>query len=484
MRENSLEGVKETKFIHAVIPLTFLVCILTYTIRYTQASPHIPIIISGMLAVFIAMFVLKYKWSYLLEGILNTIKSSMEAVIILLVIGMLVGSWIVSGVVPTMIFYGLKIISPGIFLPAALILSLIVALTTGNSWSTAATIGIALMGIGSGLGIPAEITAGAIISGAYMGDKLSPLSDTTNLAPAMAGSDIFEHIRAMLATTIPSFIITIVLFIFIGRRYSDLGVDTQSLNEIFNSLSQNFTITPLLFIVPLITIILVVKKVPAIPGLFCGTLIGGVAAVIFQGASVKDFITALQIGYVSNSGNQFVDELLTRGGMNSMMWTVTLIICALFLGGAMERAKMLSAVANKVLSIAKSTGSLILATVFTSIATNILAAEQYLSIVITGRIYKDAYASRNLHPTTLSRVLEDAGTMTSPLIPWNSCGAYMMAALGIAPWIYVPYCFLNLINPIISIIYGYTGFSIRYLDASKVKKVRFKSIFAINIFGK
>ena len=288
----------------------------------------------------------------------------------------------------------------------------------------------------------------------------------------------------MLYTTIPSFIITIILFIFIGRKYSDIGVDTESLNKIFVVLNQEFNITSLLFIIPLITIILVVKKVPAIPGLFCGTLIGGVGAVIFQGATVKDFITALQIGYVSNSGNQFVDELLTRGGMNSMMWTVTLIICALFLGGAMERAKMLSTVANKVLSIAKSTGSLILATVFTSIATNILAAEQYLSIVITGRIYKDAYASRNLHPTTLSRVLEDAGTMTSPLIPWNSCGAYMMAALGIAPWIYVPYCFLNLINPIISIIYGYTGFSIRYIDSTKVKKIRFKSIFATNIFGK
>ena len=248
MKNDSFGEVKETKFIHAVIPLTFLVCILTYTIRYTQASPHIPIIISGMLAVFIAMFLLKYKWAYLIEGILNTIKSSMEAVLILLVIGMLVGSWIISGVVPTMIFYGLKIISPSIFLPAALILSLIVALTTGNSWSTAATIGIALMGIGAGLGIPPQITAGAIISGAYMGDKLSPLSDTTNLAPAMAGSDIFEHIKAMLYTTIPSFIITIILFIFIGRKYSDIGVDTESLNKIFVVLNQEFNITPLLFL--------------------------------------------------------------------------------------------------------------------------------------------------------------------------------------------------------------------------------------------
>ena len=486
MNKNVAENVKETKFIHAVIPLVFLVCSLTYTIRYTHADPHIPIIISGMLAACVAMFSLKYKWDYILEGILNTIKSSMEAAIILLIIGMVVGSWIISGVVPTMIYYGLKIIAPSIFLPAALILSLIVALATGSSWSTAATIGIALMGVGTGLGIPPQITAGAIISGAYMGDKLSPLSDTTNLAPAMAGSNLFEHIRAMMATTIPSFIITIVIFCFIGSRYSGSDIDTATLNSILDTLQTQFNITPILFVVPVITISLVIKKIPAIPGLFCGSIIGGIAAMLTQKTSLKDFITSLQVGYVSNSGNQFVDDLLTRGGMNSMMWTVALIICALFFGGVMERTGMLNAIANKILSLAKSTGSLILATVFTAIASNALAAEQYLSIVITGRIFKDAYAKRNLHPVTLSRVLEDAGTMTSPLIPWNSCGAYMMAALGIAPWIYVPYCFLNLINPIISIIYGYTGFSIKYLNSAVSKKFNFKSsiVAILNIFNK
>lgn len=485
-QEVKTENVRETKFIHAFIPLAFLVCSLTYTIRYTNADPHIPIIISGMLAACVAMFSLKYKWDCILEGILNTIKSSMEAAIILLIIGMVVGSWIISGVVPTMIFYGLKIISPGIFLPAALILALIVALATGSSWSTAATVGIALMGVGTGLGIPPQITAGAIISGAYMGDKLSPLSDTTNLAPAMAGSNLFEHIRAMLATTIPSFIITLIIFCAIGMRYAGSDIDTATLNSILETLQSEFYISPILFVVPVITITLVVKKVPAIPGLFCGSLIGGVAAMIFQKTSLSEFVTSLQKGYVSMSGNPVVDELLTRGGMNSMMWTVSLIICALFFGGVMERAGMLSAIANKILSLAKSTGSLVLATVFTAIASNALAAEQYLSIVITGRIFKDAYAKRNLHPVTLSRVLEDSGTLTSPLFPWNSCGAYMIAALGIAPWIYVPYCFLNLINPIISIIYGYTGFNIKYLNGEQGKKFHFKKVMMamLNVFHK
>lgn len=319
-----------------------------------------------------------------------------------------------------------------------------------------------------------------------MGDKLSPLSDTTNLAPAMAGSNLFEHIRAMLATTVPSFIITLIIFCAIGMRYAGSDIDTATLNSILGTLQSEFYISPILFVVPVITITLVVKKVPAIPGLFCGSLIGGVAAMIFQKTSLSEFVTSLQKGYVSMSGNPVVDELLTRGGMNSMMWTVSLIICALFFGGVMERAGMLSAIANKILSLAKSTGSLVLATVFTAIASNALAAEQYLSIVITGRIFKDAYAKRNLHPVTLSRVLEDSGTLTSPLFPWNSCGAYMIAALGIAPWIYVPYCFLNLINPIISIIYGYTGFNIKYLNGEQGKKFHFKKVMMamLNVFHK
>lgn len=303
-----------------------------------------------------------------------------------------------------------------------------------------------------------------------MGDKLSPLSDTTNLAPAMAGSDLFDHIKAMLFTTIPAFIITIILFSIIGMKYSQIEVDASVLNSILMTLEEQFYISPILFVVPLITIGLVVKKVPAIPGLLFGSIIGGVVAIIFQKVPLKDFVTSLQVGYVSNSGNEIVDSLLTRGGMDSMMWTVALIICALFLGGVMEKTGMLNVLAMKILSIANSTGSLILATLLTALAVNILAAEQYLSIVITGRIFKDVYKEKGLEPVMLSRALEDCGTMTSPLIPWNTCGAYMIATLGIAPWVYVPYCFMNIISPIISAIYGFTGFSIKYLDREKAKK--------------
>ena len=468
--EATSKVIKETKFIHALIPLLFLIISLGYTLKYTEASPHIPIIISGIVASWVAMFGLNYKWETILEGILETIKSSMEAAIILLIIGMVVGSWIISGVVPTMIFYGLKIMNPSIFLPATVLLSFVAAVATGNSWSAAATIGIALMGIGAGLGIPASITVGAIISGAYMGDKISPLSDTTNLAPAMAGSKLFDHIKSMLYTTIPSFLITMIIFTVMGLKYSQVEVDASSLNSILATLVERFNITPLLFIVPAITIGLVIKRAPAIPSLLFGSLIGGVAGIIFQGISVKDFITVLQSGFVSNTGNAVVDGLLTRGGMNSMMGTVALIICALFLGGVMERTGMLNAVARKILSIANSTGSLIFSTLLTAFAVNVLAAEQYLSIVITGRIFKDVYREKNLAPVMLSRALEDCGTMTSPLIPWNTCGAYMIATLGIAPWVYVPYCFMNLISPVISAIYGFTGISIKYLDKEETKK--------------
>jgi len=378
-----------------------------------------------------------------------------------------VGTWIQSGVVPTMIFYGLKILSPGIFLPATVIICSIVSIATGSSWTTAATVGIALIGVGEGLGIPRNIVAGAIISGAYMGDKLSPLSDTTNLAPAMAGTDLFTHIKHMMYTTVPSFIISIILFAFLGRKYMGVALNTEMIDKILASLSENFNITPLLLVVPVIVIGAVVMKVPAIPGLFGGAILGGIAAMFFQGATIASMFSTLHYGYEGDSGLTMVDDLLNRGGLDSMMWTVSLILCAMILGGIMEKTQMLEALATKILSVANTTGSLILTTILTPIFINTVAGDQFLAIVVTGRMFKTAYEEKGLHPKNLSRSLEDSGTLTSPLIPWNTCGAYMIATLGLAPWTYVPYCFLNLINPIIAIIYGYTGFSIEKIEKKK-----------------
>lgn len=475
----------------ALIPVLFLIGSLTFAIVVYEASPHIPLFTSAIFAALVGMFVLKMKWSEIEEGIVETIKMAMGAIIILMIIGMVIGTWRQSGVVASMIYYGLKILSPKIFLLATLLITSIVSLATGSSWTTAGTIGVALMGIGTGLGIPTPIIGGAIISGAYFGDKMSPLSDTTNLAPAMAGSTLFDHIKHMIYTTGPSYIISAILFLIIGLGYGSEAADQGNVNLINDILSSSFTITPWLLLIPLVVIVIVVMKVPAIPGLFAGAVLGGIGAMISQGSTFGDVINALHYGIEIEGitemieGNQFyqamqftspeqqekfldkIVSLVNGGGLDSMMWTISLILCAMIFGGVMEKTGMLESLANVILKLAKSTGSLVVATILTALGMNILAGDQYLSIVIPGRMFKDAYAERNLAPKNLSRVLEDSGTLTSPLIPWNTCGAFMIGALGLAPWTYVPYCFLNLINPLVSIFYGYTGITMEKLDKTK-----------------
>lgn len=451
----------------ALIPVLFLIVSLFMAIQVIGADPHIPLFTSAIVAALVGMFILKVKWSEIEEGIVETIKMSMGAVIILMIIGMVIGTWILSGAVPVMIFYGLKILSPKIFLLATLLMCSVVSLATGSSWTTAGTVGIALMGIGMSLGIPTPIIGGAIISGAYFGDKMSPLSDTTNLAPAMAGAKLFDHIKHMIYTTGPSYVISAVLFLIIGMGYSGDTLDLALINEINDGLSMGFNLNPLLLLIPVITIGMVVMKVPAIPGLFGGAILGGLAAMIFQGADIGSVVDALHYGYASETGIGFVDDLLSRGGLDSMMWTISLILCAMTFGGVMEKTGMLESLANVILGFAKSTGSLVVATILTALGMNVLAGDQYLSIVIPGRMYKDAYDKRGLAPKNLSRVLEDSGTLTSALIPWNTCGAFMIGTLGLAPWTYVPYCFLNLINPLVSIFYGFTGITMEKVDGSK-----------------
>ena len=475
-----METKKQATLVHAIIPIIVLVASLFIGITKLGSDPHIPIIIAIIVASGVAIFSLGYKWDEIEKGAIETIQMSMQAILILMIIGTVIGAWILSGTVPTMIYYGLKVLSPGIFLVATSIICAIVSLATGSSWTTAGTVGVALIGVGQGLGIPVEIVAGAIVSGAYFGDKMSPLSDTTNLAPAMAGTTLFEHIKHMFYTTVPSFIIALVLYGIIGAKYAGSALDTANIDVILNGLSSNFNITPLLFLPPIIVIILVVLKVPALPGLIAGTAIGGVFAAIFQGSSLGDIVNAAHYGFEIESGVSMVDELLNRGGLDSMMWTVSLILLAMVFGGIMEKTGMLQAIGNSILKYANNTGSLITATILTSIAVNILAADQYLSIVIPGRMYKDVYDGRGLHPKVLSRTLEDAGTLTSALIPWNTCGAFMHSALLVSPLAFAPYAFLNLINPIIAIIYGFTGFSITKVDKDGNELDRHGKIVAHN----
>jgi len=466
---------KQATMGYALIPIIVLIASLSYGIIVLGADPHIPLLVAIVVASLVAIFGLGFSWQEIEKGAIETISMAMQAILILMVIGTVVGSWILSGTVPSMIYYGLKILSPGIFLVATTLICCVVSLATGSSWTTAGTVGIALIGVGQGLGIPAKIVAGAIISGAYFGDKISPLSDTTNLAPAMAGSTLFEHVRYMLYTTVPSLIIALILYGIIGARYAGRALDTANIDAILGGLSANFYISPVLLIPPIVVIILVVLKAPALPGLLSGTGLGALFAAIFQKASLGEIVNTIHYGYSIESGNEMIDSLLNGGGLDSMMWTVSLILLAMTFGGIMEKSGMLGAIANKILTVANSTGSLVTATVLSSIAINILAADQYLSIVIPGRMYKDAYDKMGLEPRLLSRTLEDAGTLTSPLVPWNTCGAYMYSVLGVSALGaggYLPYAFLNLINPLVAIFYAFTGISIN--DPKKPKKKKTK----------
>ena len=449
----------------SLVPVGFLVGFLFLSVVYLaklELTTHVPLILAAVVASIVA-WRLGLRWLDIQEGMEKGIHKAIGACLILLIIGMLVGSWIQSGIVPTMIFYGLKLLTPSIFLLATCVICALVSLATGSSWSTAATVGIALIGVGQGLGLPRPRVAGAIISGAYFGDKMSPLSDTTNLAPAMAGAQLFDHIRHMLYTTGPSLVISLIIFGLLGIG-AEGELDTVQVDGIVAALGKGFVLHPLLLLPPLGVIAMVVLRIPALPALIAGWLLGSVLAVAVQGQSAGQALAVSYAGVLSKTGHELVDSLLSRGGLSSMFSTVILILCALSFGGVMERAGMLQALAGAVLRLARGTGGLVLATVCTCLGMNVLGSDQYLAIVIPGRMYRDAYEIAGLKPVNLSRALEDSGTLTSVLIPWNTCGAFMIATLSLSPWTYVPYCFLNLLNPLISVFYGFTGITMHKLD--------------------
>ena len=403
----------------------------------------------------------------------------MGAVLILLSVGGLIGTWLLAGTVPSLIYYGLEILSPQWFYVAACVICAIAALSTGSSWTVAGTLGVALIGVAMGLGLSPAIAAGAIISGAYFGDKMSPLSDTTNLAPAVAGTDLFTHIRHMAWTTGPSFGLALVLFTALG-----LGVDVQSdsaaLDTLRVALGESFNITPLALIPLVVVFFMAYRKVPPLPTILFGALFGGFVAMVLQPdgllafadspdlnpalAMTKGVWLALADGYTASTGVPEVDDLLSRGGMSSMLVTIWLILSAMAFGAVLEHSGMLMRLIQSALAAAKSTGSLIMTVVLSCIGINIVAADQYIAIVLPGKMYKAEFQRRGLQPKNLSRVIEDSGTLTSPLVPWNTCGAYMAATLGVATLAYLPFVFFNLINPIVSIIYGFTGFTIEKLE--------------------
>ncbi len=480
MQKTISSEIREPKLLHAFIPIIFLICLLTLNVLYFKdqtldGANQIVLILTSAVAGIIA-FSLGYSWKSILDSIINSINSAMAPMLILLLIGSLAGTWMLSGAVPAMIYYGLNIFHPSIFLFATVVISGIVSLVTGSSWSTVATIGIALVGIGKAMGINEGIIGGAVISGSYFGDKMSPLSDTTNLAPAMAGTDIFTHIRYMMITTTPSMLITLVIFIIIGFTY-DFSTGVSDISVVQEAINEKFTITPLLVLIPIFLIVIIILKVPPLPALLAGTLFGGVFAVIFQPHLIYELSGSSQINYLKASyisimqsmfgkiafstKNIMVNELLKSSGMAGMLNTIWLIISAMIFGGAMESAGLLKRISESIIKFAKSTGSLIASTIASSIFFNATASDQYISIVIPGRMFAETYRKNGLKPEVLSRTLEDGGTLTSVLIPWNTCGATQSRVLNVPTTSYAPYAFFNLINPLVAIIIASANYKIR-----------------------
>ncbi|WP_338763953.1 Na+/H+ antiporter NhaC [Bernardetia sp. ABR2-2B] len=486
----------------SLIPILALIILLVFNVllfgdNATGGANQVALLLAGAIAGLVAWY-LKMSWTQVMKGVLESINSAMSAVLILLMIGALAGTWMLSGIVPALIYYGLQVLTPTFFLVASCIVCALVSLGTGSSWSTIATVGIALLGIGAALGFDEGLVAGAIISGAYFGDKMSPLSDTTNLAPAMAGTDLFTHIRYMLFTTVPSFTITLILFLIIGLN-SENTASSSNVNEIMNAIEGTFSISPFLFVVPVAVIVLIVRKVPALPSLLIGSVLGGIFAIIFQPeiidqvANVAPTLEGLskepetmyrnmRIFALENFGgytavmmamfgdvslvteSETVNGLLSSSGMSGMLGTIWLILCAMIFGGVMDSVGMLARISNAVISLAHSTGSMIAATVGTCIVFNLTASDQYLAVVVPGKMYANAFRKKGLAPENLSRTLEDSGTVTSVLIPWNTCGATQAGVLKVATLDYAPYCFFNIISPFMSIIFGYVGIRIRKVN--------------------
>jgi NhaC family Na+:H+ antiporter len=455
----------------AMIPVVLLVLLLAVNVSIfgddaLSGSNQFILLIGAAIAALVG-YRNQINHKTMIEKVADNVQSVTGALLILLFVGALAGTWLASGIIPAMIYYGLQIIHPAVFLPACIIICSIISIATGSSWTTSATVGIALIGIGKAMGIDVGMVAGAVISGAYFGDKLSPLSDTTNLAPAMAGTDLFTHIRYMTNTTVPSILITLLVFSILGvfqetAAQADLG-------NLLEAIEMRFTINGWLFIVPLVVIGLIVKKRPPLVALFIGTLLGALFALVFQpdiillmsqettpslAASYKGILNAITVATEVPTSNPLLNDLFTSGGMEGMLGTIWLIVCAMVFGGIMEAIGALQAISNALLNWAKNTFQLFASTVASCLAINLTASDQYLAIVIPGKMFAKAYKDRDLAPENLSRTLEDSGTVTSVLIPWNTCGAYQSGVLGVGVAEYFVYAIFNWLSPIMTLIFA------------------------------
>jgi len=485
------QGYRKPSLIASVGILFIVGALIALTVLKWEIDIHITLIIGAIITVAYGIVVLRIDYPTIEKGIIDGIMSGMQANLILMTVGCLIGTWIVTGVVPSMIYYGLSILSPSIFLLATLIICSIVSLATGTSWGTSGTVGIALMGIAIGLGIPSPLTAGIVISGAYFGDKMSPLSDTTNLAPAVSGTDLFQHIRAMVWTTGPTYLIVAVITVVMGFGYAGGELDVGKISALQEVIKTEFWVHPVTLLAPAVVIGLSAMRKPAIPSLWAGVAVAFIFGVI-QHVGVGNLVDIMNYGYSPSLSAEIVEaegealavllaengllllpefakeaandivELMARGGLQSMMWTISLIFCAFTFGSAMETVGCLKVMLEAIMKLVKGITGMVIAVIISCTVCNIFLGDQYLSIAMPGRMFKSAFDASGLHPRMLSRSLEDAGTLTSVLIPWNTCGAYHATVLGVSTFAYAPYAFLNYLNPLIAIFMTAMGIGIAW----------------------
>ena len=470
----------------AIIPIIILVGMLAYNVFIfgddSLSGSNQFILLMGAAVASMIGFKNKVSFSLMMNEVAENVKTTSSAIFILLMVGALAGTWLVSGIIPTMIYYGLQILNPTIFLPACLIICAVISVATGSSWTTAATVGIALIGIAEALGIPLGMTAGAVLSGAYFGDKMSPMSDTTNLAPAMAGTDLFTHIKYMAYTTIPTFIITLIIFVIIGLTLNVNGEAADTV-EMLRDIDKAFNINPWLFLVQIIVIGLITKKTPPLIALTAGTILAAIFALFFQpqiimniagatelnfNSAYKGLMTAITVNTSIVTDNEILADLFTSGGMAKMMGTIWLILCAMVFGGIMDAIGALAKISSYMLQLFDSIFGLFASTVFTCIGLNFTASDQYLAIVVPGKMYSKAFKEKGLAPENLSRTLEDSGTVTSVLIPWNTCGAYHSNVLGVSVADYFVYAIFNWLSPFTTLFFAALNIKIRQMVSNKV----------------
>lgn len=459
-----LQNKKKLSLFLAFLPILVVIFMGLMSAVKWKAGMHTPLL-AGILVTALVGKYLGYSWNEMENGLVVGVSRALPALFILLIVGTIMGSWIAGGIIPTLVYYGLKILSPSIFVPAAALVTGIVSLATGTSFSSLATVGLALMATGLSMGFPAPLVAGAVISGAYLGDKLSPLSDTTNLAPAMAGCTLFEHVGHMLWDTIPAFLVSLILYYFFGIKYaSGQMAQPEELQAILNGLDNAFNISPLLLLVPVITIILAVKKVPAIPALMSVSILGILCAVFFQGTSVGTILNVITSGFKSNTGLPMVDSLLSRGGITSMGGTIILLSLATALGGILETIGSFEYLLKTIMSKVKTNGQLMLATLLSGLAIGFATGAQLLAIIVPARMFAPAFIERNLHPKNLSRAAEAAGTVGINLVPWSVPAIFAASTLGVQPLEFIPYIFFAYLVILANAIYGFTGISIAKLN--------------------